>query len=390
MPENKVVVCFPFCGNDVGGSHISSLGLIKNIDRLRFKPIVLVDVPDGKIEQLMRQADVEIRHVPDVPSLEHGKHLGWRNVVTMTHATGSLTSLLRNLHAEIVHTNDGRTHATWALAAKLAGAKLVWHHRGSPGARGLRFVAPFLADAIVSVSDFALGNRRVPQARVIHSPFDDQHDTCRPTARRKLLAELACDTETKLLGFFGVLINRKRPLDFVEAIGAIRRAEPHRKVRGVIFGAPLELDEDTVLAHAKRHGVADIIHLMGFRLPGATWIAACDLLLVPAIDEPFGRTLIEAMLVGTPVVATASGGNVEALQHGRLGVLVPPNNPRAMATEALQLLSDTQRHEQLSGTAQRHAAGHFGAQQHASSVMAVYDELMAAAAKPKRSAIPAL
>lgn len=381
MADKQAVVCFPFSGNDVGGSHISVLGLIKNIDRRRFNPIIIVDVADGEIEHLMRQADVEIKRIANAPALKHGDHLGWGNVASIVRAAGPLTLMLRSLNSAIVHTNDGRTHATWAVPAKMAGAKLVWHHRGSPHARGLRFVAPFLADAIVSVSDFALGNRHASQARVIHSPFDNQNDICRQAARRKLLTELNCDPNTKLLGFFGVFINRKRPLQFVEAIAAIRRAEPHREVRGMMFGTPLEIDEGAVMAHAERHGVADMINLMGFRLPGADWIAACDLLLVPAINEPFGRTLIEAMLVGTPVIAAASGGNIEALQNGQLGVPVLPEDPRAMATEALRLLSDPLRYEQLSRTAQCHAAKHFSAQKHASSIMAIYDELMPAVVK---------
>src|SRR3546814_7600661 len=44
---------------------------------------------------------------------------------------------LRSKNVAIVHSNDGRTHATWALPARLAGAKLLWHHRGNPGARAI-------------------------------------------------------------------------------------------------------------------------------------------------------------------------------------------------------------------------------------------------------------
>src|SRR3546814_8094871 len=53
--------------------------------------------------------------------------------------------------------------------------------------------------------------------------------------------------------------------------------------------------------------------------------------MVPAIDEPFGRTLIEAMLVGTPIVATRSGGNIEALRDGDIGQLVQPESASALA-----------------------------------------------------------
>lgn len=378
MGERRTRVCFPFCGDDIGGSHISVLGLLANLDRQRFDPVVLVQEPGGHIERLMRTAHVEVRHADFLPTLRHGEHAGLHDAIAIARNAGTLVSVIRQLSPDIVHTNDGRTHATWALPAKLAGVKLVWHHRGAPDARGLRFVAPRIADAIVSVSRFAVGktNIRKPRSQVIHSPFDIGISVDRKAMRAALLGELGCTADTRLLGFFGVLIVRKRPLLFVEAVAELRRAAPDIPVQGLVFGTALEIDEATVMAHAKRHGVADAIRLMGFRYPGADWIAGCDLLLVPAIDEPFGRTLIESMLVRTPVIATRSGGNVEALQDGRIGVLVSPDDPVAMARGAHRLLSDPARYEALASAARSHALVNFGERRHAEAMMALYDELV--------------
>ena len=80
---------------------------------------------------------------------------------------------------------------------------------------------------------------------------------------------------------------------------------------------------------------------MGFRYPPEPWIAACDVLLVPAVEEPFGRSLIEAMLLGTPLIAADSGGNPEIIRHGETGYLVPPDDPDAFAERTLALLEDT-------------------------------------------------
>src|SRR5262249_6603912 len=52
----------------------------------------------------------------------------------------------------------------------------------------------------------------------------------------------------------------------------------------------------------------------------------------PSIDpEPFGRTLVEAMLAGVPVIATNAGAAPDILEDGRAGTLVPPNDPVALA-----------------------------------------------------------
>jgi glycosyltransferase involved in cell wall biosynthesis len=99
--------------------------------------------------------------------------------------------------------------------------------------------------------------------------------------------------------------------------------------------------------------------------------------MVPAIDEPFGRTLIEAMLVGTPVVATASGGNIEAIRDGHNGLLVPPENAEALAEGCRSLLADVGRHRAIAETARAQARARFGEMAHANAVMALYGEMLA-------------
>ena len=110
-------------------------------------------------------------------------------------AQAALASFLRDKRVSIVHTNEGPMHLSWSLPAKLAGAKLVWHHRSNPDARALRYIAPWLADQVVSVSRYALSLARSvrdgPNTSVIYSPFDaDKLSVDREAARRDLVAEL--------------------------------------------------------------------------------------------------------------------------------------------------------------------------------------------------------
>jgi glycosyltransferase involved in cell wall biosynthesis len=66
-----------------------------------------------------------------------------------------------------------------------------------------------------------------------------------------------------------------------------------------------------------------------------------SVLVAPAVwPEPLSRVLLEAMSAGLPVVATTVGGNREALEHGKSGWLVPPNDVDALADGMLRLLTD--------------------------------------------------
>lgn len=382
MPDNPAIVCFPFVGSEIGGSHISALGLIRNLDRRRFNPLVVLQHSEGEMAQLFREAGVAIEQAPASAALEHGRAPGARQAAQLLSRTIALARFLRGRGVAIVHSNDGRSHATWALPAKLAGAKLLWHHRGDPTAKGLRFVAPLLADRVVAVSHFAAPRPALfsaaAKSRVIHSPFATDVAVDRKSARDALIAELGCDPATPLIGFFGALIERKRPLLFVDAIAALSTRMPDRPVLGLLFGEPFEGAERSVPARAQEHGIADRIRMMGFRWPGTRWLAACDMLMVPAIHEPFGRTLIESMLVGTPVIATISGGNAEALQDGKTGLLVPAENAAALAAAAQRLIEYRALGHAIADNARKDARDRFGEARHAEAIMALYDEMLTA------------
>lgn len=383
-----ITVCFPFAGDVVGGSHFSALGLIKALDQSRVKPVILPQRPDGAISAFFREAGLTIDAAPASAELGYAQPVGaLRYMRTLLDLPGQVRHL-RRLEIDIVHTNDGRTHAAWALAARLAGSGLLWHHRGDPGAAGLRFLAPLLATRLVAVSQFALPPAGLWSARsrseVVHSPFDTAICEDRGAARAAIVEEIGCQADTWLIGYMGAFVARKRPSLFIDAIVELVRRHPAQPIAALMFGT--DYDEKSareLVAHAHRRGVAHVIKFMGFRENGPFWLAGCDVLMVPARGEPFGRTLIEAMLVGTPVVATASGGNCEALRDGALGVLVPPENAAALAAACYRLLTDGDLAATMTQTAARDAHTRFGIERHAARITAIYAEMLAA--RPSRA-----
>jgi glycosyltransferase involved in cell wall biosynthesis len=244
-------------------------------------------------------------------------------------------------------------------------------------------VAPWAADRVISVSQFAAPRPGLfsPAGRcmVVHSPFDtDAPAVDRTSARNSLLGELGCGPDTRVVGFCGNLMVRKRPLVFVDTIAEMRARAPDLPLAAPIFGQDREDLAEAIRERAVARGVADCVHMMGFRYPPEQWIAACEVLLVPAVGEPFGRTLIEAMLLGTVVVAAASGGNPEAIRDGVTGCLVPPDDGAAFAERTLSLLAAPALRCSLADAARRDALARFGSRQHAEAIMRVYDAMLSA------------
>jgi glycosyltransferase involved in cell wall biosynthesis len=373
------MVCFPFVGDVIGGSHISALNLIRQLDHQRFRPLVVLHKPDGPVAELFRAEGIAFEPAPCTGHL--GGLSAARDLRFLLGGSWTLARFLRQRRVRIVHTNAGRSHATWALPARLAGVKQLWHHRKDPEAKGLRYLAPWVATQVVSVSRFSAPKPGLWSAggrcAVVHSPFDTERAPVDRDASRRAVADtLGLAPDTRVVGFFGSLVHRKRPVAFVEAVAGLRARAPELAIVAPLFGEDLDGLAGEVRERAEALGVADCVRLMGFRYPPETWMAACDLLLVTAVDEPFGRTLIEAMLVGTPVIAAASGGNPEAIEDGRTGCLVPADDIAGFAERAGDLLTDRGRWAAISQAARRDAIGRFGLERHAQAIMAIYDRML--------------
>lgn len=380
-------ILFPFAGDTgLGGSHVSALDLVAMLDRARYEPRILLHGQAGKVGDHARALGLDFEVVEDIPLLRSPGHPRPGDVGParyLAHSLPRLMRLIRRIDPAIVHSNEGRIHTSWALPTRLTGRKHLWHHRQDPTAFGVNRMAPILSHAIVGVSHFARPARPVrpigDRFSVVRSPFDFSEAALdRAAARQAILAELSLPADAVLLGWFGTLTPRKRPVHFVQAVADIQRQLPGRPVHGLLFGGALSpqssLGEDCARA-ADACGMAGAIHVMGFRSPIAPYMAGVDVKLVTALDEPFGRTLIEAMHLGTPVVATRHGGNVEAIDDGQNGFLVDPDDPAAFTAPVLRLLADPALRDRITGAARQGLEPLYGRATHLAAISAIYDRL---------------
>ncbi|MEY9200497.1 glycosyltransferase involved in cell wall biosynthesis [Sinorhizobium fredii] len=288
-------VCFPFIGDFIGGSHLSALGLIRNLPKPLFAPLVVLHDTEGPVAELFRREGIDFEPAPVLNRLERA---GARNGTAALNVARTLPALVRYLRGRdvaIVHTNDGRAHLMWGLAARLAGSKHLWHHRGDATSFGLRRIAPWLPNRLVAVSKFASPRpgfiSAAAKCSVVHSPFDvmKAKEVEREDSRRNIIATIGCAPETRLLGYVGTLVDRKRPILFVEVLAALRRLEPSLEFAGLFLGNALNGLDDAARSRAQALGVGDRVHFMGFRYPGEPWIAGLDALLVTAVNEPLRK-----------------------------------------------------------------------------------------------------
>jgi len=370
----RPVVCFPFVGDVVGGSHRSAMPLISALEDHGFKPIVIVH-RDGPLTQELDQLGIAWEPAPTRTSFGAASRTG--QFISSATAAWPLSRMLRSRDADIVHTNDARMHRTWNLAARLSGTSHVWHQRNAGLSWKMTQIARS-ADAILAVSEFtraSLPRHLARRTRVIDNPFNVTPPLERAHARGQLANELGDAMRPYVVAFAGMFIDRKRPLLFVDIAA-------HLIERGVdavfpMFGAANTELAKTVERSINDRGLAHRIRFMGFRTPVEPWLAACDALVAPSVAEPFARTVVEAMIVGTPVIASDDGGNREIIVSRTNGLLVEPDNAEAFADEAARLMANKLERQRLADNARQVVERRFSIDQHVTAVGKIYAEILA-------------
>ena len=92
-----------------------------------------------------------------------------------------------------------------------------------------------------------------------------------------------------------------------------------------------------VVERIRQYGLEDRFHLAGQQTDVLPYLAAMDIGVLSSLAEGFSNSLLEYMASGLPAVATEVGGNREALEGA--GILVPPDDPEALAEAILDLRS---------------------------------------------------
>ena len=161
-------------------------------------------------------------------------------------------------------------------------------------------------------------------------------------------------------------------------IGAVGRLEAEKGLSALVE-AMVSLPEcDLVFVGdgSERAHLEALVHTLdiGERITFAGWVEppwtenwAVDVLAMPSLNEGFPMVIVEAMLAGIPVVATTVGGIPEIVVPGSTGMLVPPEDPAALAEALRRMAGDAQLRREMADRCRAVALGKFTAEVMATS-----------------------
>lgn len=367
-------VIFPFLGAGVGGSHVVAFRLARTLKQSFGVESLVLCVENSRVAAEAASYGIDVAFTGERPVSRNNPFYDLGKVAQRI-------GLLKRHGGKstIVHTSDIETTQSWGPCAKAAGMKLVYHHQSLNRAAVPNRITLLFPDAFIAVSDACVENLAyVDQRRITKILNCMEPPSERPGARAAVLRDAHAPEDALLVGFVGNFWARKRPHYFFDAARHIAAAEP--RAHFLAFGRGGDFSEAEMQDYASAQGLAARVSFMGFRSPPEENIAALDLLLAPAISEPFGLTPVEALMHGTPYVLTADGGHKESATRWGGGLLVAKDAPaEQFADAALSILSGLV-NPILPEARRAQIAAELSPQAQAEAVMAVYRRLVPAKA----------
>jgi glycosyltransferase involved in cell wall biosynthesis len=365
---------------DLGGAQQNTLFTLAHLDRGRFVPHLLAGC-GGLLDEEARRSDGLC--TTRVPALVR-EISPWRDLWALLALWRQLVRIRRKAGpVMIVHTHSSKAGILGRWAARLAGASAIIHtyhgfgfHDEQP--RWVRRWYIWLEQLTASMTDGVIvvsrANQRRGDAYGLFSPQGSNKAAGRPPAilirsgidfadfqsagrergadaahrRNDLRKELGLSPETLVVLTVACLKPQKAPDDIVAVAGRVLRREP-----GTVFLIAGDGELRPVLeAMIRADGLEGRVILLGWRRDIPRLLRAADLFLLTSHWEGLPRAILEALLAGLPVVATAADGVTDVVQDGVNGYVLPIGDVERIADRLIELLQTPELRKRMSVAAE--------------------------------------
>lgn len=353
--NGDVSVAFVSSYGGLGGSELYLERLLGLVPRSWVRSVI--SLGEGTLAERIRLLGFEVDVMPTS-----------RHPWSFAASSWKLRRHLRKLRPDVIHANGLKAAIVSVLAATGTGLPVVWvrHDFSWEGwraralaSRSRRVIC--VSHALTRTFPRTMANR----IDVVHTGIQeiviDRED-----ARRHVLRVIGDQTAAPLLSLVGHLIPGKGHLELVEIIPSLLQDLPDARVL-LVGGQPSERFGEYVerLHHRiDELGVTHAVTFLGHRDDALTLIAASDLVVMPSVSmfstietEGFPLLALEALAVGTPVVAYAVGGLPELLAE--CGTFIVPSDKEGLLQAILRVATDRPAWERLSRCGQMRARRSF-------------------------------
>lgn len=293
-------ILFPFVGDNIGGSHLSSLNLIKNLNKKKYKTEIIIH-EKGKFYKYLKVNNIRFQY----HSLKFDKNL-MDFIKKPMNTIKNIIKLRRFIitnNYKIIHGNDLRINFFWSLASFNC-SNFIWHQRTLIKKNSkIHIFAHFFSKYIICISNnvkntFAYTNSN--KVKKIYNSFPKENKILFNKKNNKIVI-LLCSK----------LIEEKNVKVFFQVINEFNKKKNN-------FNFWILGDGKLKNYYKSKFKKNKNVKFLGFRINTKDYYRIADILVAPSLIEAFGRTIIEALNNGTYVIASNNNSFKEIVTDNKL------------------------------------------------------------------------
>ena len=374
-------------GSGIGGGQRSLLLLLNLLDKDRFTPFVgCLGDSAFATEVAKTEASVVPLSLPAAHNkTDKVKRFTFSDLLEDFQQLQVILQLHRVVkrHAiDLIHANSLSVALLGGIVARLNRIPILMHKRYATSYGVLDRLCERLLHRVILVSeatrwDFASAAKQT----LIYNGVDLDAFQASPKEIKALRTELFGDTsDASILAGVVTRITPEKGIHFL--IRAMAELKGKTDIKLLIVGGPYFQKDVDYMDELKQEvadrALEDSVIFTGFLSDTRIVTSLLDIVLVPSIiPEACPRTIIEAMAVGKPVIATPLGGSKE-LVTSNTGILVSPEDASAIAEAIIALAADRERLTTMGKAAHSRAVELFSSKKNTALTEAVYTELLMA------------
>lgn len=354
----------------VGGAEKLLLTTVKYLDRNRYEIIVCCIVFEGIIADEIKKLGIKFYCLNESPRFYNPKKVY------------SLYKLFRKEKPAIVHTQIltaniyGRIAAILARVPVIISAEQNVYYKKKRVHIWLDKIIAKNTDKIIAVSnkvkEFTSGQEGIAKDKfeLIYNGIDSTEFL--PTNSRKDIREKFNLREGDfVLGTVGILTTQKGHCYLIQAVSQLVKRYPNTVLLVVGKGELKEKLQEMV----HKMGLQENVRFLGLRRDIPNLLNCMDVFVFPSLWEGTPLALLEAMLMGLPVVASSVDGILEIVEDGKNGILVPPRNVGVLSDAIDRLIRNPQLRRNLGKAAREHILEKFEVRQYIRKLESLYNRL---------------
>jgi glycosyltransferase involved in cell wall biosynthesis len=335
----KINILHIYQNSKIGGVQQQLLSLLKAYNRERFNPIFCCLGPKQEMGKEIEGIGIEFI------SLNKLRYNRFSPGIVL-----ELHRLMKIKQIHVVRTHRYRSNLYGRLAAFSSGVPVIiasvhdnYRTDKRPNRRIMNRILSKITDKIVAVSedvkeDIIRYDRIDPsKLQVIPNGIDVERFNPEKNTSN-IRKEFPLEEDDIVIGFIGRIVPAKGLEYLLNALPYLK--EEFKSIKLLIIGEGSLVEK--LKEKAKKNNIFDNILFTGVRRDIPEILASIDIFVMPSTAEGLPNSLLEAMAMGKPVVATEVGGIPELIKNGRSGLLVPPRNPEALATAIKDLITNDQ------------------------------------------------